>query len=290
VPLVVLQGPQAAVLAVGLAGAGLAIPRFEWRRRWVYTVGAGLREAAFVFGLFALWQYVGARALTRVNGAFDRAHSVLSFERRVHLPSEVWFQHLFLPHPELVRLMNTFYLYVHINSIAIFLIWMFVRHRDRYAWARNTLVVVTGLCLLIQMLPVAPPRMLPGFGFVDTANVYGQSIYGQFGSGIADQLSAMPSVHVAWATLIAFFVIKVSPSPWRFLILLDPVLTVVVVVATGNHYWMDGIVAIGILAAVLPITAAFDRWRRASAAGGTGSAPTAESASGSDLSGVSASG
>jgi PAP2 superfamily len=261
--LLVLQETQAAALAVGLGAAGLGVPRLPLRSRprWLPAACAGLREAAVVFGLFAVWQYVGARALTRVAGAFDRARDILTWERAMHLPSELSVQHLVLPYAWLVRGMNTFYLYVHINSIAIFLVWMFVRHRNRYAWARNTLVLVTGICLLVQMVPVAPPRMLGSFGFVDTANLYGQSIYGPFGSGIADQLSAMPSVHVAWAALIAFFVIRVSPSRWRWLILLDPILTVFVVVATANHYWLDGIVAIAILAAVLPVTAAFDRRR-----------------------------
>ena len=261
-PLLVLQGPQAAVLACVLGGAGLLIPRFGWHRRWLPVVCAGLREAAVIFGLFALWQFVGARALTRVDGAFQRAHSILSLEDKLHFPSELSVQHAVLGHPEIVKAMNTFYLYVHINSIVIFLVWIFIRHRDRYPWARNTLAITTGLCLLVQMLPVAPPRMLTQLGFVDTANLYGQSIYGPFGSGLADQLSAMPSVHVAWAVLIAFFVIRVSPSPWRWLVLLDPVLTVLVVVATANHYWLDGVVAVGILAAVLPLTASFDRWRR----------------------------
>jgi hypothetical protein len=265
VPLLVLQGPQAAALALVLVGAGLLLPRLgsrlRWNRRWLPAVSAGLREAGIVFGLFALWQYVGARALTRVGGAFERAHSILSIEHTLHFPSELSLQQAVLGHPLLVKAMNTFYLYVHINSIAIFLIWIFIRHRDRYTWARNTLVLVTGLCLLIQMLPVAPPRMLTSLGFVDTANLYGQSIYGPFGSGMADQLSAMPSVHVAWAVLIAFFVIRVSPSRWRWLILLDPILTVIVVAATANHYWLDGVVAVGLLAAVLPLTAAFDRWR-----------------------------
>jgi hypothetical protein len=141
----------------------------------------------------------------------------------------------------------------------IFLVWMFWRHRDRYAWARTMLVVLTGTCLLLQMIPVAPPRMLPDAGFVDTGLLYGQSIYGPFGSGIADQLSAMPSVHVGWAVLIAFVVLTVSRSRWRWLVLLDPVLTTLVVVATANHYWLDGIVACLVLAGAVAVASAWER-------------------------------
>src|ERR1700748_2978520 len=98
----------------------------------------------------------------------------------------------------------------------------------------------TFFCLVIQLLPVAPPRMLPGF--VDTAMLYNQSVYA--GGLAADQLSAMPSVHVAWAVLVGWGVVHVSTSRWRWAAVVHPVLTILIVVATANHYWADGIVAI----------------------------------------------
>jgi hypothetical protein len=259
VPHFELRMQQSAALALMFAIVGFVLPRLLVRRqvssrRWFPVVTAGAREGAVVMALFTLWQFAGGLALTRVAGAFDRAREILVGEKLLPLPSELWVQHLFLPHPLLIKAMNTFYLYVHINSIVIFLVWLFVRHRDRYPWARNTLVLLTGSCLLVQMIPVAPPRMLTDMGFVDTATLYGQSIYGPFGSGIADQLSALPSVHVGWAILIAYVVIKVSTSRWRFLILLHPFVTSVVVVATANHFWLDGIVAAGLLGLALAIT------------------------------------
>jgi hypothetical protein len=263
VPHFELRMQQAASLALAFAIVGLVLPRVLPRKvvaskRWFPVVTAGAREGAIVMLLFTLWQIAGGLAFTRVAGAFDRAREILVSERWLPLPTELWVQHVVLPHPDLVKAMNVFYLYVHINSIVIFLVWLFLRHRDRYRWARNTLVLVTGACLLVQMIPVAPPRLLPDLGFVDTATLYGQSIYGPFGSGIADQLSAMPSVHVGWALLIAFVVIKVSPSPWRWLILLHPIVTSIVVVATANHFWLDGIVAGVILGLALPVTTALD--------------------------------
>jgi hypothetical protein len=103
------------------------------------------------------------------------------------------------------------------------------------------------VCFLIQLIPVAPPRLLPGVGFIDTGLLYHQSVYGAVGAGVSDQVSAMPSLHMAWACLIALAVIQVSPSPRRWLIVLHPVATMLVVVVTANHYWLDGIVAAGLL-------------------------------------------
>src|SRR5262249_62376167 len=133
------------------------------------VLATALLEVAVVMGLFATWQIAGAWALTRVEGAFQRAQWILDVDAHLGLPSELTVQQTILGHDTVVRLVNVFYLYVHINSIVIFLVWMFVRHRDRYRWARNTLVLLTGACLLVQMMPVAPPRMLHDAGFVDLA-------------------------------------------------------------------------------------------------------------------------
>jgi hypothetical protein len=233
---------QSSLLVAALLGSLAVLFRGRRGRWWSFGVAAS-RETAIVLSLYALWQVAGGLALRRVTGAFDRAHAIFHIDRWLPLPSELTVQGWVLPHPDLVKAANVFYLYVHLNGIVLFLVWVFVRHRDRFPWVRNVLALSTALCLLVQLVPVAPPRMLTDVGFVDTALKYGQSVYGAFGSGIADQLSAMPSVHVGWSVLIAIVVIRISPSRWRWLIIAHPVLTSTVVVLTANHWWADGIVA-----------------------------------------------
>jgi hypothetical protein len=144
------------------------------------------------------------------------------------------------------------------------LIWLFARHRDGYPAVRNAMAASTAICLLISFIPVAPPRFLPGAGVVDLAARYGESVYAAVGSNAgADQLSAMPSVHVAWSILVAWAVITRSGSRWRWLILLHPAITVLVVVGTGNHFWADAIVAALIDAAVIAALSLVRRWRPA---------------------------
>jgi len=235
---------------------GLVARVDEPNRRWLVVVRAVATEAAVVAGLYSIWQLAGTVSVMRVDGALERARWIWDVEVWAHLPSEVTVQQLALPHPWLVRATNSFYAIVHGPSMLIFLVWMFVRHRDRYPRARNTIAIVTGACLAIQLVPVAPPRMLDGLGFVDTGLLYHQSVYDALGRGLAYQLSAMPSVHVGWAVMIALFVIGASTSRWRWLVLADPVLTVWAVVATGNHFWLDGIVAVALIpVAALVLTA-----------------------------------
>jgi len=234
------------------------------------------REFALVVGLFAVYQYCGHYAHFQVTGAVRRARQIADLERTLHLPPEVWVQRLILPHPLLVRAVNSYYESIHLGSLALFLVWIWWRHGERYARVRNVIAASTLGCLFLQMIPVAPPRLTPGLGFVDTALAYGQSVYGPFGAGIADQLAAMPSIHILWASIIAGFAVRLSTSRWRWLLVAHLALTWFVVVASANHWWLDGVVAVGVLGVVLAahvrieaaVAAAAGRWRsrRATAA------------------------
>ena len=127
-----------------------------------------------------------------------------------------------LPHPWLVQAANVYYAVVHVPALIAMLIWLFVRHRDRYPAVRNTLALLTGACLLVQLVPVMPPRLMSSLGFVDTGHLYGQSVYTALGRGASDQLSAMPSLHVGWALLVGIVVVVASTSRWRWLVLAHP--------------------------------------------------------------------
>jgi hypothetical protein len=152
-------------------------------------------------------------------------------------------QHLVLGHRPVVEAANLYYAAMHMTTMLIFLIWLFVRHRDRIRPVRQVMAWTTLGCLFVQLLPVAPPRMLPGI--VDTGLRYGQSVYS---NGLPiDQLSAMPSVHVAWAVVVGYYTWRISSSRWRYLGPAHAVVTILVVVVTGNHWWLDGVVAIAIL-------------------------------------------
>jgi hypothetical protein len=211
-----------------------------------YALGFA-RETAVVLGLYALWQFAGTLALEKVDGAVLRGHWIFDLTHDLHIPSELTVQHAVLHSSLVVQLLNIFYATMHFPGMIAFLIWTFVRHRDRYPQVRNTMVLVTGSALAIQLIPTAPPRLTPGLGFVDTPALFHQSVYAPVGTPGPDQLSAMPSVHVAWSVIVALGVILISTSRRRWWIVAHPFLTVLAVVATGNHWWFDGIVAIWLI-------------------------------------------
>jgi len=241
VPHFELTWGQAAILAGGLAVLAVALVRT--RRRRLAATGRFTGEAALLVGLFALWQYAGSFSFLSPDGALPRGQWLWDAERRLHLPSETALQRVFLPHPVLIEFANLYYAVLHFPVLLGTLAWLFIRHRDRYRPVRTTVVLFTAAALLIQFIPVAPPRLLAGTGLVDTAARYGQSVYGSVGGFDADQFSAMPSVHVGWSIIVALAVVTALGSRWRWLAVLYPVMTTLIVVVTANHYWLDGVAA-----------------------------------------------
>ena len=213
-----------------------------------------LREALLLLAL--LLAYSGARllAVDDVPAAFAHAHQVLHLERVLRLPREQDVQALLLTSEQLVRAANSYYAAAHLPVTALALGWLFLRHPEHYRWARAALVSATGVALMVYLLlPTAPPRMLAGF--VDTAQVHGQSVYGASGaSALANQYAAVPSLHVGWAVLVAVVCVAASRSRWRFLAVLHAVVTVLVVVGTGNHFWLDALSGAGLVLLALVVT------------------------------------
>ena len=208
---------------------------------------SAVREVMLLGSVFLLYEVGRHLVRQRAGLAFADADALLSLQRTLMLPSETGLQGVLLQSEGLTRAANIFYVSVHFPATILFLIWMWLYRPKAYTWARSVLVSVTMVALLLHVtFPLAPPRLLPGEGFVDTMALYGPSAYGEGTQSVTNQYAAMPSLHAAWAIFIGIAIVAVLASRWRWAVLLHPLLTVAVVVATGNHYWLD-VVAAGAL-------------------------------------------
>ncbi|WP_338785594.1 phosphatase PAP2 family protein [Streptomyces sp. DG1A-41] len=213
----------------------------------------GVVELLLVAGLFLVYKLGRQLATGHTAEAFHNAHRVWEFERAVHLPGEGAVQSLLLHGDGLVHIANTYYAAVHFPATAAFLIWLYLRRPAQYVWARRVLAAVTAAALVLHLLfPLAPPRMPAATGLVDTARLYGPSVYGSPATDSpSNQFAAMPSLHFGWALMVAVGLIVATGSRWRWLWLLHPLLTLLVIVGTANHYWLDAIVATALLGLAL---------------------------------------
>lgn len=222
-------------------------------------------EFALVSALYSIWRIARLLPLSHESGAIDRARQINVLQRALHLPTEISMQRLVVDHDRLAWLTNAYYATMHVPALIVFLIWLFVRHRDLYPHRRNGLAVFTAACLFIRFIRVAPPRFIPQLGFVDLSATHGFAVYGSVGTGVSDQFAAMPSIHVGWAAVVSLGVFAATTSRWRCLFVLHLPLTLFVVAATGHHWWLDGIAAIGLLAIGLLLDTAVRRPSRRTA-------------------------
>ncbi|MEU4266631.1 phosphatase PAP2 family protein [Streptomyces sp. NPDC026092] len=217
-----------------------------------------LRELLLVTALFLVYKFGRLFANGHELRAFHNADRIWDVERAFHLPGEGAIQALLL-HGDgdaLVRAANTYYAAVHFPATVVFLAWLYWRRPAHYLWSRRVLALLTAAALALHLLmPLAPPRMLAATGLVDTARVYGPSVYGATPEtdSMANQFAAMPSLHFGWALMVAIGLIVAGRGRLRRLWLLHPALTLLVIVGTANHYWFDALAAAALLGLALAL-------------------------------------
>ncbi|MFE4664781.1 phosphatase PAP2 family protein [Streptomyces sp. NPDC056716] len=210
-----------------------------------------VRELLLVAGLYLVYTLGRHLADGHTAEAFGNARDVWGWERALRLPDEGSVQALLLHGDGLIRAANTFYATVHFPATVLFLVWLYCRRPAHYVRTRRVLATVTAAALVLHLtFPLAPPRLLAETGLIDTGQVYGPSVYGPPETDqLSNQFAAMPSLHFGWALILALGVIAATRTRWRWLWLLHPLVTLLVIVGTANHYWLDALVA-GVLVAV----------------------------------------
>ena len=196
------------------------------------------------FGL--LW--LGYSTVRRITAdstkiAAENAVNLVKFQDWMGFPNEATLQGWFIDSEVLIKIANTFYFVMHFPSMIVFLVWVMVRKIEWMPQVRASLCLATFSGLIIHLLfPFMPPRLMVSYGFIDTAKVFGPDPYSLGIAKAANEFAAMPSLHVGWALLIALAAIRILKTPARWLMLLHPILTTIVVVITANHFWLDIIV------------------------------------------------
>ncbi|MFE1438818.1 phosphatase PAP2 family protein [Streptomyces sp. NPDC058739] len=239
-----------------------------------------LREILLVAGLFLVYKLGRQLATGHTEAAFRNAHRVWDLERVLRLPGEGAVQSTLLHGDSLVHTANVYYATVHFPATAAFLVWLYLRRPAHYVWARRVLAALTAAALVLHLaFPLAPPRMLAATGLVDTARVYGPSVYGPPQTDtLSNQFAAMPSLHFGWALMLAIGLIVATRSRLRWLWLLHPLLTLLVIVGTANHYWLDALVAAALLGLALALVHAPRRTATTAGRGAADLAPAEDGA------------
>jgi hypothetical protein len=239
VPLVLLLA-LAGILRWHTSRTGRA-PRLRWLPK-------GGSDALLQLSLFVMADilYETVRGISESNPAvaFSNARAIVDFEQSTGLFFEQGLQAWAMGQRVLIDMANFMYVNSHFVMTTGALVWLYLRHNDRFYFVRNMFMVAMGLALVgYVLMPTAPPRFFPELGFVDTIAYY---VNVQHDSGLValffNPYAAVPSMHVAFALMIsvpALLVVRnrVAKVLWG----LYPVLVTLVVIVTGNHWFMDAV-------------------------------------------------
>lgn len=247
--------------AVGLVIAGSA--RASWSRARdaahrmrlaAISVGSGSREAMIALIAYGLYSAVRGLWGGSLEEGRRNAAALIDLEERLGISIEAAAQDLFVDHGLGMPFWNTFYVASQVVVLPLTLFLVYRHRRESYAFLRNMAILSwTAGVVWYALQPVAPPRLVDG-PIVDTVSDGSLiDLNSTFIQAFYNPVAAMPSLHVGMAPVVAWALWRLTPHMWsRLLGLLYPVLVVVAIVVTGNHFVLD---IAGGLAVVLPAAA-----------------------------------
>ena len=210
-------------------------------------------EIVFIGVGYMFYSWVRNGVPMHETAAFHRADDLLAIERTLHINMELAINKAFSSVEWLVQGANYYYATMHFGVTIGVLIWLYFRHSLHYRPVRTALYATNYIALIgFWLYPLAPPRMLTWDGYIDTVVVF--NTWGSWGSdgveSASNQFAAMPSLHIGWALWCGIALIRLSPRTWvKVLGVLYPVMTLLVIVATANHFVLDAVGGVAVLAA-----------------------------------------
>ncbi|MEU9534615.1 MULTISPECIES: bifunctional glycosyltransferase 87/phosphatase PAP2 family protein [Streptomyces] len=227
-----------------------------WRR--VLSRPNLLLELLLIRVVYSAYAHVRLAATAGRATAERHGRQIHSVEQWLHIDVEHRINHAVAGVGRLRDFFDYYYSTFHFVVPLAILAVLYVRRPADYRWARSTLGFATLLALVgFWLYPLAPPRLMPGLGFIDTvhgAQDFTKPDYGAL-TAVTNQYAAMPSLHFGWSLWCGVIIVLLAPKAWmKALGVLHPLLTVSAIVATANHWVLDAVggaavVALGFLLA-----------------------------------------
>ncbi|MFD8826175.1 bifunctional glycosyltransferase 87/phosphatase PAP2 family protein [Streptomyces sp. NPDC059605] len=224
----------------------------RWRRIpllpfWRRVLGRPnlLLELLLIRVVYSAYSHVRLAATAGRGTAEHHGRQIHAVEQWLHIDIEHAVNHAVVGIGRLRGFFDHYYTTFHFIVPLTILGMLYARRPADYRWARSTIGFATVLALFgFWLYPLAPPRLMPGLGFIDTVNGvqdFAKPDYGTLTS-MTNQYAAMPSLHFGWSLWCGVIVVVLAPKEWmKALGLLHPLFTVSAIVATANHWVLDAV-------------------------------------------------
>nr|WSW63954.1 phosphatase PAP2 family protein [Streptomyces sp. NBC_00998] len=214
-----------------------------WRR--VLSRPNLLLELLLIRVGYSLYSHIRAAAPSSRSVAEGHGSQIHAVERALGIDIEHAVNHAVVNLPWLEKFFNFYYTSFHFVVPLTILAVLYWRRPGDYRWARASLGLGTVLALVgFWLYPLAPPRLMPALGFIDTVHGPQDLAHPQYGAmtAISNQYAAMPSLHFGWSLWCGIVIITLAPKGWQKLLgALHPLITVCAIVATANHWVLDAV-------------------------------------------------
>jgi hypothetical protein len=222
---------------------------FRWRK--------GFNEVLIVGLVYGCYRLASGSIAHKEVPALQNATNIVHWEKTLGLFHEPGFQAFFVRNKVLLHLADTLYTLLYYPALILFFFWAYNRHQKQYYLARNVFLVSAGIAFMcFALYPVAPPRMLTEYGFIDAMKDY-VSYNSPILRSLANPYAAMPSLHFAWTLLVGISIFCIVKSWWgKLLSVFIPLGMLMAILATANHFILDaiaGAVLLGVSYAVVTL-------------------------------------
>jgi hypothetical protein len=243
-------------------------------RSWLSRPHSGFAEIAGLAVLYGVYEVVRGAGEKRFDTALQNTESIVALERHLHIFGEQAIQRAAESVAVLPTVLGFAYMALHFFGTAALMLWVYRRHRERFPLLRTTMILSTALALVgYRLFPAAPPR-LADIGFSDTvSSSTGLNLSSDALGAFYNPIAAVPSLHFGYALIVGATLFALGRRPIvRVVGAVYPLVMLGVIVATGNHFFVDallgGIVAVAAWAVAATVVRERERSQRPLPCGG----------------------
>jgi PAP2 superfamily len=216
-----------------------------------------LLQLALLAAAYWAWRHARGAVDGSMGVSFSHARDLVSAERSLGLLIEPSVQHWAVDAGWPAEVARWGYANLHFKGSCLMLAILYFGYRGSYGFVRNA--VFCGMAISVigyALFPTAPPRFLPELGLDPSSSVTGNTpLLSSPGDPLFNPFAAVPSMHVGLAVILAWSLgLLVRPRLLKGVFFAYPLLMTYVVIASGNHFWLDAV--LGLITAALAVGAA----------------------------------
>ncbi|RKQ92239.1 PAP2 superfamily protein [Solirubrobacter pauli] len=209
-------------------------------------------------GAYWLYRLVRGQVFDQSAAAFANARWIVDLQQTLHVFVEPDIQRWAISTGWVESVGSWMYLNTHFVVTTVTLAFVYLFRNEHFYWVRNMFMVGMGFALLGYVLfPTAPPRLMPGLGFIDSVSDFTGVSSDSDVNALYNPYAAVPSMHVGFALMLAISMVRMTRHRWvkALWVAYAPIVSLVVVV-TANHWIFDAATgaAVAVVSAVLAQT------------------------------------